>query len=166
VFLWLLLVTRSLVRALVPLIPVALSVGLATLVLYELGVVMTPLTTVSGPMAIAVTTEFSVLLMYRYLEERAAGRSPAEAVEGCTRIGRAFVASGLTLLGGFGVLMLSPLPLLIDFGIVVTVIVVVALLCALIVMPPLLVWMDEHRRLAVRVPRLERMQREGLASRA
>ena len=133
VFLWLLLVTRSLLRSLLPLIPVALSVGLATMVLYGLGIVMTPLTTGSGPMTIAVTTEFSVLLMYRYLEERAAGRSPTEAVEGCTRIGRAFVASGLTLLGGFGVLMLSPLPLLIDFGIVVTVIVVVALLCALIV---------------------------------
>lgn len=166
VFLWLLLVTRSLLRALLPLIPVALSVGLATFLLYELGIVMTPLTTVSGPMTIAVTTEFSVLLMYRYLEERAAGRSPTEAVEGCTRIGRAFVASGLTLLGGFGVLMLSPLPLLIDFGVVVTVIVVVALLCALIVMPPLLVWVDEHRGFAVRVPRLEGMRREDLASRA
>lgn len=166
VFLWLLLVTRSLVRSLLPLIPVALSVGLATLLLYELGIVMTPLTTVSGPMTIAVTTEFSVLLMYRYLEERAAEGSPTEAVEGCTRIGRAFVASGLTLLGGFGVLMLSPLPLLIDFGVVVTVIVVAALLCALIVMPPLLVWVDEHRGFAVRVPRLEGMHREDLASNA
>ena len=166
VFVWLLLVTRSVVRSLLPLIPVALSVGLATLVLYELGIVMTPLTTVSGPMTIAVTTEFTVLIMYRYLEERAAGRSATEAVEGCTRIGRAFVASGLTLLGGFGVLMLSPLPLLIDFGIVVTVIVVVALLCALIVMPPLLVWMDGHRGFSIRVPSMEGMRHEDVASRA
>lgn len=166
VLLWLLLVTRSLTRSLLPLIPVALSVGLTTMTLYVLGVVMTPLTTVSGPMAIAVTTEFSVLLMYRYLEERAAGRSCSEACEGCTRIGRAFVASGLTLLGGFAVLMLSPLPLLIDFGIVVTVIVIAALLCALIVMPPLLVWMDERSGFAIRVPRLGGMHREDLASRA
>jgi hydrophobe/amphiphile efflux-3 (HAE3) family protein len=166
VLLWLLLLTRSITRSLLPLIPVALSVGLTTLVLYLLGIVMTPLTTVSGPMAIAVTTEFSVLLMYRYVEERAAGRSPAVAVDGCRRIGRAFVASGLTLLGGFGVLMLSPLPLLIDFGVVIAVIVVVALLCALVVMPPLLVWMDEHQHFAVRVPRLEGMRREDAASRA
>ena len=60
------------------------------------------------------------------------------------RIGRAFVASGLTLVGGFGVLALSPMPLLRDFGIVVALDVLFALASTLILLPPLLVWADER----------------------
>jgi uncharacterized protein len=146
VFVWLLLARRRLSRAVLPLVPVAFAVGLSQLVLYALGVAMTPLTTVSSPLAIAVATEFSVLIQARYDEERAAGLAPRRAVEvGAVRIGRAFVASGLTLLGGFAVLAFSPLPLLSDFGIVVSVIVVTSLLSALVVMPPLLVWVDTRR---------------------
>ena len=146
VLLWLLLVYRSLVRAVLPLIPVLFAVGASSVVVYVLGIELTPLTTVAGPLAIAVATEFSVLVMARYLEERACGCTPREAVlAGCVRIGRAFVASGLTLVGGFAVLALSPMPLLAEFGIVVAIIVVIALLVALTVMPALLVWVDEQR---------------------
>jgi predicted RND superfamily exporter protein len=88
-----------------------------------------------------------VLLQARYDEERHDGATPDAAVDAAAvHIGRAFVASGLTLLGGFAVLMLSPLPLLADFGVVVSVIVVVALLASLVVLPPLLAWVDTRRR--------------------
>jgi uncharacterized membrane protein YdfJ with MMPL/SSD domain len=53
------------------------------------------------------------------------------------RTGRAFFTSALTTLGGFAVLMFSSLPLLSDFGMVVTVNIAVALLSALVVVPPL-----------------------------
>jgi hypothetical protein len=85
--------------------------------------------------------------MARYLEERALGMDPEAAVErGGVRIGRAFLASGLTVLGGFAVLVLAPMPLLVDFGVVVSVIVLVALLCCLVVMPALLVRTDPVKR--------------------
>ena len=90
---------------------------------------------------IATCTEFTVLIMERYLEERREGRGATQAVEtASTRIGRAFVASGLTTAAGFGVLALSGFPLLSDFGIVVSVNVVTALVCALVILPPLLAW--------------------------
>jgi hypothetical protein len=62
------------------------------------------------------------------------------------RIGRASLASGLTLLGGFVVLALSPMPLLVDFGVVVAIDVALALASVLVVLPPLL------RRTAHRLP--------------
>ncbi len=59
-----------------------------------------------------------------------------------SRTGRAFFTSAMTTIGGFAVLVLSPLPLLRDFGIIVTLNVAIALLAALVAMPPLLVWID------------------------
>jgi uncharacterized protein len=56
------------------------------------------------------------------------------------------VASGLTTVGGFAVLALSSYPLLRDFGIVVSLNVLVALVSALVVLPPLLMWADAHGR--------------------
>jgi hydrophobe/amphiphile efflux-3 (HAE3) family protein len=146
VFVWLLLSYRRLILAVAPLVPVLLAVGLSTLVIRLLGIELTPLTTVASPLAIAIATEFSVLVMARYLEERRRGLAPEAAIEwGGARIGRAFLASGLTLLGGFAVLVLAPMPLLVDFGVVVSVIVLVALLSCLIVMPAILVRTDPVR---------------------
>src|SRR5690606_38686995 len=106
---------------------------------------LSPLTSVTGPLVVAVCTELSVLVLARYVEERRRGRDPVTAVTvGAVRIGRAFVASGLTVVGGFAVLGLSSYPLLRDFGILVALDVVVALVCALTLLPPLLVWADTH----------------------
>jgi hydrophobe/amphiphile efflux-3 (HAE3) family protein len=136
---WLLLVYRRLAAVVLPLTPVVTAVGASALAIDLLGLELTPLTTVSGPLAIAITTEFSVLMLARFLEERALGASPEEAVaRAAARIGRAFLASGLTLLGGFVVLASSPMPLLVDFGVVVALDVALALLSVLVVLPPLL----------------------------
>jgi predicted RND superfamily exporter protein len=150
---WLLVVWRTR-SALLPLVPVLLAVGLSTLTVWALGMELTPMTAVAAPLVIAVSTEFSVLIRARYYEERAAGRSPSEAVaNGAVRIGRAFVASGLTLVGGFAVLAFAPMPLLRDFGILVSLNVLIALVSALVVLPPLLVWAEQHPRLTgVRTP--------------
>ena len=158
VLVWLVLAQRSFVRALLVVVPVATAVGLSSLAIAGLGIELTPLTTVAGPLVIAVGTEFSVLVAARYAEERRGGRDPRGAVSfGVPRIGRAFVASGLTLVGGFGVLAFSPMPLLRDFGIVVALDVLFALASTLIVLPPLLMWADEHGWLRGLRPRGERV---------
>jgi predicted RND superfamily exporter protein len=64
------------------------------------------------------------------------------------RIGRAIAASGLTVMGGFGVLALSDFPLLENFGQVTALNIGLSLFCTLILLPPLLVWADEGRHLA------------------
>jgi uncharacterized protein len=143
--LWLLVAHRNLMMALLPLVPVAIAVGLSSLVTLASGRELSPLTSVTGPLVIATCTEFSVLILARYVEERRRGLDPAAAVErGAVRIGRAFVASGLTTVGGFGVLALSAYPLLSDFGVLVSLNVLVALVSALVVLPPLLMWADRN----------------------
>jgi hypothetical protein len=100
---------------------------------------------VSGPLVIASCAEFSVLILGRYLEERQRGRSPRDATDtAASRTGRAFFTSAVTTICGFAVLIGSSLPLLRDFGLIVTLNVAIALLAALVVMPPLSVWVDER----------------------
>ncbi len=135
---------RSATRAVLALVPVLLAVGVSSLIVGLLGFELSPLTTVSGPLVIASCAEFSVLILGRYLEERQRGLEPRDATDmAASRTGRAFFTSALTTIGGFAVLIVSPLPLLRDFGIIVTLNVAIALLAALVVMPPLSVWVDE-----------------------
>ena len=143
--LWLLVRFRSFVKAMLTMVPVLLAVGTSSLVVAFAGITLSPMTTVMGPLVAAAVTEFSVLIMARYLEERGYGLTPSDAShKAAGRTGRAFVASGLTTIGGFGVLVFSALPLIRDFGVIVTINVGVALIVALIVLPPMLVFADER----------------------
>jgi hydrophobe/amphiphile efflux-3 (HAE3) family protein len=147
---WLLLRLQRIARALLALVPVLIAVGTSAVLVAALGVTISPITTVSGPLVAATAGEFTILILGRYLEERQRGLPPAQATEVASmRTGRAFFVSVLTTAAGFAVLMLSALPLLADFGLIVAVNVSIALLSALIVLPPLLVWADRTGLLAV-----------------
>jgi predicted RND superfamily exporter protein len=151
--LFLVLRFRSVSRALLALVPVLLAVGVSSLVVGLLGFSLSPLTTVSGPLVIAACSEFSVLILGRYLEERQRGLTPLEATNmAASRTGRAFFTSAITTICGFAVLIGSALPLLRDFGIIVTLNVAIALLAALVVMPPLSVWVDTRGWLGTQQP--------------
>jgi len=70
---WLWIFFRRLTKMVLTLIPVLIAVGLSSLVIYATGMELSPLTAVSGPLVIAVCTEFAVLIMSRYVEERERG---------------------------------------------------------------------------------------------
>lgn len=141
---------RDLARGLLTMVPVCLAVGTSAVLVRSLGITLSPLTTVGGPLVVATCAEFAVLLIDRYAEERAKGFDPEESTKvAAARTGRAFFTSALTTLGGFAVLMFSSLPLLSDFGMVVTVNIAVALLAALVVVPPMVKFADDHGLLAM-----------------
>ena len=141
---------RDLARGALTMIPVLLAVGTSTVLVRVLGITLSPLTTVGGPLVVATCAEFAVLLVARYAEERARGLDPERSTHvAAQRTGRAFFTSALTTLGGFAVLMFSTLPLLRDFGIVVTINIGVALLSALIVVPPLVKEADRRGLLSM-----------------
>ncbi|MGI9602608.1 MAG: efflux RND transporter permease subunit [Acidimicrobiales bacterium] len=143
VALWLVIRFRSATKMFLSLVPVLIAVGLTSIVISILDITLSPLTTVSGPLVIATCSEFTILILFRYLEERDRGHEARHAADVASVFtGRAFVASALTTVGGFGVLIFSALPLLSDFGAIVTLNIVIALLSALIVLPPILVWAD------------------------
>ena len=145
VFAFLAIRLRSIVRAVLSLVPVAIAVGAASIVAWAAGFELSPMTAVGGPLVIAACTEFTSLILLRFVEERARGIEPQEAVDVvASRTGRAFIVSGLTAVAGVAVLSFSSLPLLRDFGRIVAMNVAVALLSALIVLPPLLVWAERR----------------------
>ena len=146
VFAFLAIRLRSVIRALLSLVPVLIAVGVSSLVAYAFGLKLSPMTAVGGPLVIAACTEFTSLILLRFVEERRRGFEPREAMnETASRTGRAFVVSALTAISGVAVLSLSSLPLLRDFGRIVAMNVTVALLSALVVLPPLLVWAEKRK---------------------
>jgi hypothetical protein len=145
VFLFLSVRLRSVVRALLSMVPVLIAVGAASLIAFAFGLQLSPMTAVGGPLVIAACTEFTSLILLRFIEERRRGRAPKEAVDAtAARTGRAFIVSALTAIAGVAVIAFSSLPLLRDFGMVVAMNVAVALLSALVVLPPMLVWAEER----------------------
>jgi hydrophobe/amphiphile efflux-3 (HAE3) family protein len=137
---------RSLVRGVLCLVPVLIATGLSSLVAFAFGLKLSPMTAVGGPIVIAMCTEFTTLILLRFVEERRRGLAPQAASDiAAARTGRAFILSALTGVVGVGVIATSSLPILRDFGLVVGMNVVVALLSALIVLPPMLVWADQRQ---------------------
>lgn len=142
---WLTIRLRSIVRALLSVIPVLIAVGLANLVAYALNVQLSPATAVSGPIIVAVCTEFTSLLLLRYIEERSRGLDPRAAFDSTSaRTGRAFIVSGLTAIAGIAVVAFSSMPILSGFGEVVAFNVFIALISALVILPPVVVWADQR----------------------
>jgi predicted RND superfamily exporter protein len=136
---------RSVIRALLSLVPVLVAVGAASLFAWVLHLKLSPMTAVAGPLVVAACTEFTSLILLRFVEERARGYSPRDAMNiTASRTGRAFIVSALTAIAGVAVIATSSLPLLRDFGLVVTLNIAVALLSALIILPPVLVWADQR----------------------
>src|SRR3954453_23332352 len=133
-------VYRDWERAWVPLVPIALATGWSALVLWLLGVALNPMSAALGALVIAISTEFAVLLCARYREERLDGWEPDEALARPYRsTGAAVLASGVTALAGFAVLIASDVAMLRDFGLVTVIDLAVSLLGVLAVLPAVLV---------------------------
>lgn len=140
----LLLAYRSFKRAFVPLIPVLLATGWSALVLWLSQIPLNPMSAALGALTIAIATEFSVILAARFREERAGGLGTPEAIRSAyARTGPAVLASAVTVIAGFAVLIVSNVPVLRDFGFVTVIDLAVALLGVMIALPAALVWMEE-----------------------
>jgi predicted RND superfamily exporter protein len=151
-------------RALVPLVPIALATGWSALILFAVRVPLNPMSVTLGALVIAISTEFSVLLSERYRQERLRGEAAIEALRlTYRRTGAAVAASGVTAIAGFGVLVLSDIRMLRDFGLVTLIDLSVSLLGVLVALPAALVLAERPRAIALRVPGVDRIRRQGQA---
>jgi len=136
----LLLVYRSWSRALVPLVPIVMATGWSALVLFLSRVPLNPMSAALGALTIAIATEFSVILAARFRQERRAGKEVGAALQAAYgRTGAAVLASGVTAIAGFAVLIASDVGMLRDFGFVTVIDLAVALLGVLVALPAALV---------------------------
>ncbi len=123
-------------RALVPFTPIVLATGWSALVLFALRIPLNPMSVTLGALVIAISTEFSVLLSERQLQERASGHSTVQALRRAySHTGAAIAASGVTAIAGFGVLTLSDIAMLRNFGFVTLVDLSVSLIGVLVALP-------------------------------
>src|SRR5438270_5221506 len=87
---------------------IALASGWSSLVLFAIRVPLNPMSVTLGALVIAISTEFSVLLSERYRQERLGGHDAREALARTYRFtGAAVLASGVTAIAGFAVLVAS-----------------------------------------------------------
>jgi hydrophobe/amphiphile efflux-3 (HAE3) family protein len=141
----LLLVYRSWRRALMPLVPTVLATGWASLLLWITDVPLNPMSAALGALTIAIATEFGVLLVGRFHEERSGGVEVEEALQRAyARTGAAVLASGVTAIAGFAVLIASDVQMLRDFGLVTVVDLAAALAGVLLVLPAMLLWLERR----------------------
>ncbi|HXC23063.1 MAG TPA: MMPL family transporter, partial [Solirubrobacteraceae bacterium] len=139
-------------RALVPLAPIVLATGWSALVVFALRIPLNPMSVTLGALVIAISTEFSVLLSERHRQERLAGHPTVQALRRAYRYtGAAVAASGVTAIAGFGVLVLSDIAMLRDFGLVTLVDLSVSLLGVLIALPAAVVLAESEQPLRERV---------------
>ena len=143
VFLVLLIVYRHPVKALVAILPISLIVGWSGGIMYLFDFDYTPLTATLGALIIGIGTEFTILIMERFYEERRKGKVRQEAVMiAVQKIGKAIIASGLTVIGGFSALIISDFVILSNFGVMTVINMTLCLVSTLIVLPPILVMLD------------------------
>jgi uncharacterized protein len=141
----LLAVYRSISRALVLLLPTVFTTGWASLLLWLSQVPLNPMSAALGALTIAIATEFGVILAGRFREESGRGGGVEEALRRAySRTGAAVLASAVTAIAGFAVLIASDIQMLRDFGFVTVIDLVAALAGVMVVLPAALVWIEQR----------------------
>ncbi len=146
VFGGLLVIYRDWLKAFVPVATMFMVIGWTGGIMYYSGMEYNPMTATLGALILGVGSEYAILMMERYYEEREKGFSPEEAMsEASVKIGKAIVTSGLTTLFGFSALIASPFSITSDFGIITVIDVGLALFATFVIFPPLIVLLDNFR---------------------
>ncbi|MDX9917762.1 MAG: hydrophobe/amphiphile efflux-3 (HAE3) family transporter [Gudongella sp.] len=139
VFVALLVLYRSFFKAIVAVFPVVLIVGMSGGIMNLLGLKYTPITATLGALVLGMGTEMTIMLLERYLEERNLGKEKKQALFTTIKyIGKATLASGLTTVGGFSVLMTSKFVILKDFGLMTVINISLAIMATFIILPALI----------------------------
>ncbi|MDD4128005.1 MAG: efflux RND transporter permease subunit, partial [Methanomicrobium sp.] len=122
--------------AITPLVPIIMIVGWNGFIMYSLGLTYSLLTACLGAMTIGIASEYTIVMMERYLEEKEKGLDTITAIQtSVQKIGAAVSISGLATVCGFSALTMSTSPIIQNFGIVTVIAVGFSILGAIIVMP-------------------------------
>jgi RND superfamily putative drug exporter len=105
----------------------------------------TYLTNMVALIGLGIAIDYSLLIVYRYREERRAGRAREDAVEATMETaGRAVVFSGTAVAIGLALMLFMPLPFMRGFGLAGLLIPLVSVLAAVTILPVLLYWLEDR----------------------
>jgi hydrophobe/amphiphile efflux-3 (HAE3) family protein len=146
VFFGLLVLYRDFIKAIAPVATMFMVIGWSGGIMYYTGLEYTPMTVTLGALILGVGSEYAILMMERYYEEKGKGINSFDAMRlASKKIGKAIVASGLTTLFGFSSLLASPFSMTRNFGIVTLMDVALALLATFVVFPAIIIILDNWR---------------------
>ena len=150
-------------------VPPLFMIGLAFPILYNFGsnVIFGKISYITEALAtvlqLGVTMDFSIFLLHRFREEKAAGLQKEEAmVQAIRNTGTAISASSLTTIAGFLALCTMKLTLGRDIGLVMAKGVALGVLCTITILPALLLTFDstiEKYRHRTVIPKLSGVAR-------
>ncbi|HOO53608.1 MAG TPA: RND family transporter [Methanothrix sp.] len=147
IFFILLLVYRDPVKAILPVLPMFIVIGWMGGVMYISGMKYNPMTATLGALILGVGSEYAILTMERFYEEKKKTEDTMKALFTATgSIGAAIVASGLTTVFGFSALIASPFPMTSSFGTITVLSVIFALFATFTVFPVLLIRLEYWRK--------------------
>ena len=144
---FLLIVCRRII-AFAPIVPIFMIVGWNGIVMYAFNIEYTVITAMLGSLTIGVASEYTIMIMERFNEEREKGFEKLEAIqEAVQKVGGAVTISGLVTVSGFSALTFSSFNILSNFGLVTVLTVSFSIVGAILVMPAILSILDdiEHR---------------------
>jgi hydrophobe/amphiphile efflux-3 (HAE3) family protein len=145
IFVVLLIVYRKIRDALFPIIPIAVVLGLSPLTLHLMNVSYNPLTIALSSLVLGIGTEFTILILERYIEEKKQGIPTPEALEKAIgSVGQAITVSGLTVVAGFSTLLFVKFPVLQSFGLITVLDTAYSLICALTILPAIIYLFDRN----------------------
>ena len=132
-------------------IPPALGIAWAAAHVLELSDYLRNMVLMIG---LGIAIDYSLLVVNRYRDERRHGRGHREAVEETmVHAGRTIVFSGLAVSVGLALMLLLPVPFLRGFGVGGLVIPVVSMVCALTLLPVMLLTFGERLESLRLIPR-------------
>lgn len=139
IFVVLLLIYRHWHYAIYPLLPIAIVLGLSPLTLKLLGISYNPVTISLSSLVLGIGTEFTILVLERYIEERRYGQKNEGAITtALSSVGQAITASGLTVVAGFSTLLFVSFPVLKDFGLITVLDTAYSLIATLTILPAII----------------------------
>jgi RND superfamily putative drug exporter len=105
----------------------------------------TYLTNMVTLIGLGIAIDYSLLMVYRYREERRTGRSKEDAIAATMgTAGRAVVFSGTAVAIGLALMLAMPLPFMRGFGLAGLLIPLVSVLAAVTLLPVLLYWLEDR----------------------
>ncbi|MBN7274352.1 MMPL family transporter [Ligilactobacillus pobuzihii] len=147
IFVVLLVIYRHWHYAIYPLLPIAIVLGLSPLTLKLLGISYNPVTISLSSLVLGIGTEFTILVLERYIEERQHGQNNENAITtSLSSVGQAITSSGLTVVAGFSTLLFVSFPVLKDFGLITVLDTAYALISTLTILPAIIYLLKPHSK--------------------
>jgi uncharacterized membrane protein YdfJ with MMPL/SSD domain len=114
----------------------------------------TYLTNMVTLIGLGIAVDYSLLMVYRYREERRQGKSKEDAIARTMETaGHAVVFSGTAVAIGLALMLFMPLPFMRGFGLAGLLIPLVSVLAAMTLLPVLLYWLEDRLDRVRLVPR-------------